>query len=135
MIAEIEPESPDGQDADLHERHRSLCDDKLLKPLWIIEQQKRASKNFDVSYASVLKEAQQLSLFVDIDEEVLGGTPRIRSTRIPVYAVLHAIEDHGTIDGATKAYRSLTVDAVKDALLFAANVLESPSEYKTPHFD
>lgn len=65
-------------------------------------------KNFSFPFSSVLKKAEQLSLFVDIDPEILGGTPRIDDTRIPVYMVLNAIHEHGSIQGARRVYRSLT---------------------------
>src|SRR3954463_9490405 len=63
-------------------------------------------RNFAVPFSIVLENAKQLSLFVDIDTEILGGTPRIDGTRIPVYMVLNAIEEHGSIQGAVNAYRS-----------------------------
>jgi uncharacterized protein (DUF433 family) len=92
-------------------------------------------KDFDVPFASVLENAKQLSLFVDMDSDVLGGTPRILGTRIPVHRVLNAIEEYGNIEGATKAYRSLTLEQVRDAVQFAAHVLEFPVEYKTETAD
>jgi uncharacterized protein (DUF433 family) len=92
-------------------------------------------KDFDVPFSSVLENAKQLSLFVDMDSEVLGGTPRVGGTRIPVYRVLNAIDEYGSIDGATIAYRSLTVEQVRDAVQFAAHVLESPVEHEAETVD
>ncbi len=92
-------------------------------------------KNFDVPFSSVLNRAKQLSLFVEIDRDVLGGTPRMDNTRIPVYMVLSAIEEHGSIEGATQAYRLLTAEQVRDALKFAVNVLESPLEHQSSVVD
>jgi uncharacterized protein (DUF433 family) len=93
-------------------------------------------KNFAVPFSSVLKHAEQLSLFVDIDPEILGGTPRIDGTRIPVYMVLNAIDEHGSVQGAAHAYRSsITEGEVRDALRFAVHVLESPLEYKPTPID
>lgn len=89
-------------------------------------------RKFAVPFSTVRKKAEQLSLFVDLDPEILGGTPRIEGTRIPVYMVLNAIEEHGNIQGAAHAYRSsLREEEVRDALKFAVHVLESPIEYKT----
>jgi|GEM_PF-1102449 len=87
-------------------------------------------KNFSVPFSLVLDRARQLSLFVEIDEEILGGTPRIDNTRIPVYMVLNAIDDYGSIESATRAYRCLTSEQVRDALRFAVHVLESPLEHE-----
>jgi uncharacterized protein (DUF433 family) len=92
-------------------------------------------KNFDIQFSSVLENAKQLSLFVDMDNEVLGGTPRIGGTRIPIYRVLNAIDEYGSIDGVITAYRSLTVEQVRDAVQFAAHVLEYPVEHQTETAD
>lgn len=93
-------------------------------------------KNFDVPFSRVLRQAEQLSLFVDLDKEILGGTPRIEGTRIPVHMVLNAIDEHGSIAGAANAYRSsLNEEEVRDALRFAIHVLESPVEYKAAAVD
>ena len=92
-------------------------------------------KNFDIPFSSVLEHAQQLSLFVDMDCEVLGGTPRIGGTRIPVYRILSAIDEYGSLDGVRTAYRSLTVDQIRDAVQFAAHVLEFPVEHETETAD
>lgn len=88
-------------------------------------------KDFDISFSSVLKHAEQFCPFVDIDLNFLGGTPRIDGTRIPVYMVLNAIDEHGSIEGAMKAYRSLTEEQVRDALRFSVHVLESPLEHQS----
>jgi uncharacterized protein (DUF433 family) len=88
-------------------------------------------KDFDIPFSSVLENARQLSLFVGMDDDVLGGTPRVSGTRIPVHRVLSAIDEYGTIEGATKAYRSLTLEQIHDAVQFAAHVLEFPVEHET----
>ena len=88
-------------------------------------------RNFAVPFSNVLEKAKQLSLFIDINPEILGGTPRVDGTRIPIYMVLNAIEEHGSIQGAVHAYRSsLNEEEVRDALRFAVHVMESPIEYK-----
>lgn len=93
------------------------------------------AKDFAAPFLSVLEKAKQLSLFVDIDSDVIGGTPRIGGTRIPVHMVLNAIEEYGSISGATRAYRSLTEDQVRDALKFSIHVLECPFEYESADSD
>jgi len=100
--------------------------DQLIQP---------ATKNFSVPFSSVLDNAKQLSLFVDIDPDVLGGTPRIGGTRIPVHMVLSAVEEYGSISEAVRAYRSLTEDQVRDAIKFSINVLECPFEYASTNSD
>ena len=93
------------------------------------------AKDFDVPFSTVLRGVQQLCLFVDIDPEVLGGTPKVKDTRIPIYGILQAIEEYGSVEGATKAYRALSPDMVRDALRFAARVLEFPGEHDDQDFD
>ena len=111
-------------------------DGGITRPVWDLENVAyRKSKDFDIPYETILKRAQQLSLFVDMDREILGGLPRIRNTRIPVYRILNAVEEYGGVEVATKVFRSLTIENVQDALRFAANVLESPVEYDDPNPD
>lgn len=83
------------------------------------------TKNFDIAFGTVLENARQISHFIHIDPAVHGGTPVIIGTRVPVYVVVNAVEEFGTVDGAIEEY-GLTLDQVNDALQFAANVLESP---------
>lgn len=82
------------------------------------------AKDFDIPLSRVLKKSLEVASHIDIDCAVLGGTPRIAGTRIPVYMILDAIEYHGTLEGALKSYPQLTMDQVRDAVLFAASVLE-----------
>jgi uncharacterized protein (DUF433 family) len=62
-----------------------------------------------------------------MDAEVLAGTPRIKGTRIPVHMVIEAVKYHG-IDGAIESYPDLAVGQVKEALSFAAALLEHAVE-------
>jgi uncharacterized protein (DUF433 family) len=86
------------------------------------------AKDLDVPFSSVLNSALEKSKHVDINYGILGGAPRIKGTRIPVYMILDAIEFHGNLKGAIKSYPELTMEQVRDALLFAANVLECPCD-------
>lgn len=89
------------------------------------------AKDFDMSFSSVLEKAASRYDSIAIDSEVLGGTPRIKGTRIPVYMILDAIEHYGKLTGALKSYPHLTMPQVKDAVCFAAEVLEHPVEYES----
>jgi uncharacterized protein (DUF433 family) len=89
------------------------------------------AKDFDVSFGSVLEHTASQYLNIAIDAEVLGGTPRISGTRIPVYMVLDAIEYYGRLDGALESYPQLSIEQVKDAVSFAGDVLELPVDYES----
>ena len=84
------------------------------------------AKQLDVPFKTVLDCAAEQSEYVSMNYGVLGGTPCIRNTRIPVYMILDAIEFHGDLAGARKSYPNLTIDQIRDAVLFAAGVLECP---------
>jgi len=81
-------------------------------------------KNFNVPFSAILEKALRGCRSIAMDPDVLGGTPRIAGTRIPVYMVLDAVEYYGTVEGALKSYPDLTEDQVKDALCFSGAVLE-----------
>lgn len=88
-------------------------------------------KNFDVPFSAALRRALEAFPSIEMDSDVLSGTPRIAGTRIPVYMILDAIEFHGDIAGVLKSYPGLTKEQVKDALSFAGAVLEHPVEYES----
>ena len=88
------------------------------------------AKNFEVSFSTVLHKALRDCPSIDINPQVLGGTPRIAGTRIPVFMVLDAVEYYGTLDGALKSYPQLKIEQVKDAVRFAGAVLEYPIDYE-----
>lgn len=87
-------------------------------------------KDFDISLGDVFERSLQGRPSVEIDSEVLGGTPHIGGTRIPVFMVLDAIEYYGSLNGAQKSYPNLTIEQIKDAVSFAAAVTEHPVDYK-----
>jgi len=89
-----------------------------------------AAKDYDVSYQTVLDKISSQYGCISIDPDTLGGTPRISNTRIPVYMILDAIEHYGNLEGALKSYPHLTLSQVKDALSFAAEILEFPVEHR-----
>jgi uncharacterized protein (DUF433 family) len=84
------------------------------------------AKDFEVPFSAVLQEAATQYVGIAIDEEILGGTPRIAGTRIPVYMVLDAVEYYGDLEGARKSYPQLSLEQVKEAVGFAGAVLEHP---------
>ena len=63
---------------------------------------------------------------ISVDEEIMDGQPCIAKTRIPVRAVLRALEQYGSIDEVRRCYPHLTKDQVEDALYFSQIVLELP---------
>jgi|SRR5271165_4545733 len=87
-------------------------------------------KDFDIPISDVFERSLQGRPSVAIDYNVLGGTPHIAGTRIPVFMVLDAVEYYGTLDGALKSYPKLTIEQVKDAVSFAAAVMEHPVDYE-----
>ena len=87
-------------------------------------------KDFDVPLSDVFERSLTGRPSVAIDYKVLGGTPHIAGTRVPVFMVLDAVEYYGTLEGALKSYPKLTIEQVKDAVSFAAAVMEHPVDYK-----
>src|SRR5437763_16977061 len=72
------------------------------------------SKPFSV----VLESAQREIPTILMDASMMQGQPCIEGTRIPVRAVLRAIEHYVPLDNVVKCYPHLTVQQVKDALFF-----------------
>ena len=83
-----------------------------------------SAKNLEASFCSILQKEIRHFPSLEMSRGVLGGTPRIIGTRIPVSMVLDAIEFYGNLEGALKSYPDLTIDQVKQAVSFSASVLE-----------
>jgi uncharacterized protein (DUF433 family) len=82
------------------------------------------AKDFDISLASAFESAARHHRCIAIDKEILGGTPRIAGTRIPIYMILDAIEYYGSLEGALTSYPHLSLEQVREAVSFAGEVLE-----------
>jgi uncharacterized protein (DUF433 family) len=54
-----------------------------------------------------------------VDDEIKGGTPVIRGTRITVYAILGRIDHGETIEDILDDYPNLTREAVEAAVAYA----------------
>lgn len=90
----------------------------------------RTWKDFEVPISDVFQHSLQGRPSIAVDFDVLGGTPHIAGTRIPVFMVLDALEYFGTLEGVKKSYPKLTTEQIKDAVSFAAAVTEHPVDYK-----
>jgi uncharacterized protein (DUF433 family) len=88
----------------------------------------RAASTFDPPFSVVLSRAIKGFSDIAVDGNVLAGKPRIAGTRIPVYMVLDALLFHGTLQGVLESYSQLTLEQVKNAVEFAAAILEQPIE-------
>lgn len=61
---------------------------------------------------------------VTVDHRVMGGVPCIRGTRIPVVTVVAMLADGMTLAEIVADYPQLTADDVRDALRYAAMVVD-----------
>jgi uncharacterized protein (DUF433 family) len=85
-------------------------------------------RTYTVSVAEAFQAAGKQYPSISTDSEVMAGAPCLQNTRIPVYMVLDAIEYHGNLEAVTRAYPSITLRQVKDAIGFAKLVVECPLE-------
>lgn len=64
---------------------------------------------------------------ISMDNDIMQGQPCIAGTRIPVRAVLRALEHYGSITKVRECYPHLTSEQVEDALYFSQAVMELPN--------
>jgi uncharacterized protein (DUF433 family) len=74
-------------------------------------------------FRSALRQCPSISM----DNDIMQGQPCIAGTRIPVRAVLRALEQYGSISKVRECYPHLTSEQVEDALYFSQAVLELPN--------
>jgi uncharacterized protein (DUF433 family) len=60
---------------------------------------------------------------ISVKPEVMGGKPCIKGTRIPVDLILRYIGDGQAVDDILGAFPGLTVEDVRAAAAFAADVV------------
>lgn len=99
---------------------------RLLRYARYVRRHFPTSKDWETSLRTAFSRAAHAVPSIEIHRGVLGGTPCVKGTRIPVYMVLDAIEFSGTLKGALKSYPQLRLEQVKDAIRFAKLVSESP---------
>lgn len=54
------------------------------------------------------------------DDEILGGKPHIIGTRLSIEFILELVATGATRDDMLKAYPQLTIEAIEEALRYAA---------------
>jgi uncharacterized protein (DUF433 family) len=78
--------------------------------------------DFAPFWTSVDKRLQRLNAAraqVSMDDEILGGTPTVRGTRVPVYDVAASVAAGNPMERILSAYPSLNREQVELAALFA----------------
>jgi uncharacterized protein (DUF433 family) len=117
--------------ADAERRHRSarrfpcaVDEDFALYDTHHPEDCDAGGRDFSVSFDTVLRRAAAEHSMIAIDATVLAGAPRIAGTRIPLYMVIDAVLHTGSINAVADVYRDLSVEQIREALAFAADVLE-----------
>jgi len=60
---------------------------------------------------------------ISVDHEVMGGTPCIAGTRIPVATVVSLVADDESVEQILATYPQLVADDIRDALRFAAEAV------------
>lgn len=68
-------------------------------------------------------ERRELAPGIEANPEVVSGAPVLQGTRTPVWAVLRAVADLGSIEEAARAYE-VPSDRIRQALYYAADLLE-----------
>ncbi len=64
----------------------------------------------------------EINDYIVIDSEICHGKPTFKGTRIMVWQILEMLEAGSTTEDITEAFPSLTPQAIKAALHYAANL-------------
>ncbi len=70
----------------------------------------------DLVNADILKDHPRIS----VDERIMGGTPCVKGTRIPLYVVLDNMEGGAGFDEIIKNYPSLTREDIQAVIRFSS---------------
>jgi uncharacterized protein (DUF433 family) len=64
---------------------------------------------------------------IEIDPEVMQGTPVVRGTRVPVELLLRMLAEGASLDDLLDAYPRLTADDIRACLSYAADTIAHES--------
>ena len=85
-------------------------------------------RKFQVTLADAFQRAVDEFQYISVDPEVMGGAPCIRGTRITVYGILDSVREGGSLEDPRRGWARLSREQVKEALGFAAEVIECALE-------
>jgi uncharacterized protein (DUF433 family) len=91
------------------------------------EPSKKCASEYPLSSIKIFEQAMIRCPSISMDIEIMQGQPCILGTRIPVRAVLRALEQYGSVVEVKNCYPHLTTEQVEDALWFSQLLLELPS--------
>ena len=63
--------------------------------------------------------------FIAASKEILGGKPVVKGTRISVDTILELLASGATIEKIAESYPQLTIEAIKEAILYAADLFKN----------
>ncbi|HED04744.1 MAG TPA: DUF433 domain-containing protein [Candidatus Fraserbacteria bacterium] len=66
---------------------------------------------------------QQIAPGIEAGPDLVSGTPVLQGTRIPIWAVVRALVDLGSIEEVARSYE-VEPEQIKQALSYTADVLE-----------
>ncbi len=66
---------------------------------------------------------QEIAPGIEVSPDVVSGAPVLKGTRIPVWAIVRALVDLGSIQEVARAYE-VSSKQVEQALNYAADLLE-----------
>ncbi len=66
---------------------------------------------------------QEIAPGIEVGPDVVSGAPVLKSTRIPVWAIVRALADLGSVQEVAQAY-AINSKQVEQALYYAADLLE-----------
>lgn len=103
---------------------------RLLRYMRYTRRHYPAAKNLQLSLQSAFAKAAEAVPSIEIHRGILGGTPSIKGTRIPVYMILDAFEYWGSTRGVARSYPRLGIEQIRDAIRFAKLVTEGAFEHE-----
>jgi uncharacterized protein (DUF433 family) len=69
--------------------------------------------------ATSLRDLRRARRLVNVDPEIMGGSPVFRGTRVPVHSVAMMLEKGDTVEGLLEGYPSLTAEMIRLAPIYA----------------
>ncbi|MBI4461202.1 MAG: DUF433 domain-containing protein [Acidobacteria bacterium] len=111
------------------EFHLDGGEEELSRHWCYITRFRPTAKDFSLSLKEAFAKAEREVSTITSQRGIMGGSPCVGGTRVPVHLILDAIEYYGTLEGARHSYPHLTNEQIKNAVRFAKIVLDCDVEH------
>jgi uncharacterized protein (DUF433 family) len=88
-----------------------------------------SDNNIEIVLNKVFREtAETMAEYIEVNESVMGGTPVIKDTRVPVFVLLNYLANRYSIEDIKRDFPKVSEEAVLASIKFASSIIQPKEE-------